>query len=485
MTRTVCLSLALALPLCAAPAATVKVRIGATIRELPMERYVAGVLAGESSVFRSDAGLRAMAVAARTYAVHQRGRHAADAYDFCSTTHCQRVDPDAITPRLQSIADETAGELVWFEAKPAFTPYTRDCGGRTEAGDAPYLMSHADDWCTRAGTERWQWSGDPLKIVPALLDAGLRAPHSLANIAIVSRTASGRAQTLSLTGAGEALPLSAGSFRFAIGRKLGWNTVRSDLYEIQGGGGRILFQGRGAGHGMGLCQRGADQMGVEGRSYRDILAYYYPGTAVGVTARGLTWQRLGGESVALWTTQPDRDGSVLAIAEREVRSVAERTHWRLPPRIEIRVYPDLDSFRNSTGEPGWVAADTEGRRIRLQPASVLRSHNAVESTLRHELFHVVVEARAAAGLPVWFREGVVEYLAGGLSHGSDAGAPSDAGVRETANAARARSAYDDASRAVIGLVKRYGETMVLDWVARGLPPEVRNASSSQAPTKSR
>src|ERR1019366_4323046 len=307
------LALALAVPLCATSPA-VKVRVetarGAAVLDLPMERYVAGVLAGESSVFRSDAALRAMAVAARTYAVRLRGRHAAEGYDFCATTHCQRVDMEGITLRLASIAEETAGELVWLEGKPAFTPYTRDCGGRVEDAAvvwpdlaAPYLKSHPDAYCPRAGTEAWQWDGDPAKIVKALLGSGRRAPHTLAVITIVTRSASGRALTLSLTGAAESVRISAGSFRFAAGRELGWNTVRSDLYEIQSGGGRVLFQGRGAGHGVGLCQRGAEQMGAEGRSYRDVLAFYYPGTAVGITARGLAWQRLGGERVALWTTQ--------------------------------------------------------------------------------------------------------------------------------------------------------------------------------------
>ena len=468
------LALALAVPLCATPL-TVKVRVptarGAAVLDLPLERYVAGVLAGESSLFRSDAALRAMAVAARTYAVRLRGRHAAEGFDFCATTHCQRVDMDGITARLVSIADETAGELLWFEGKPAFTPYTRDCGGRTEDAAvawpdlaAPYLKSHPDPYCTRAGTEVWQWDADPANIVKALVAAGLRTPPALTGIAVVSRTTSGRAIALSLTGAGEPIRISAGSFRFAVGRELGWNTVRSDLYEIRSASGRILFQGRGAGHGVGLCQRGADQMGAEGRSYRDILAFYYPGTAVGITARGFAWQRLGGESVALWTTQPDRDASVLEIAERESRRVTQRTNWPWPARVEIRIYPDLDSFRNATGEPGWVAGFTGGRRIQLQPASVLRSRGVLVETVRHELFHVAVESRAAAGLPLWFREGIVAYLTGPAS---------------------ARRAYAESIHAVAELVNRYGEAAVLDWVARGLPPEVRNTSTSQAPTKSK
>jgi stage II sporulation protein D len=455
----------LAMRLSAAPV-FFKVR-GATVMDVPMERYVAGVLAGESSVFRSDEALKAMAVAARTYAVRQRGRHAAEGYDFCTTTHCQRLDLDAITPRLESIAGETAGELLWFRGKPAFTPYTRDCGGRTEdAGDVwpdqamPYLKSHGDPYCTRGATAAWTWAVDPRQIADALLHSQLHAPARLEQVSIARRTASGRALVLTLSGGGEAEPISASSFRFAIGRSLGWNTILSELYEVQTAGGRVVFQGRGAGHGVGLCQLGADQMGAEGRSYREILAFYYPGTAVGITARGLAWQRLGGDKVALFTTQPERDGAVLALAERAAREWVERTRWPVPPHVEIRVYPDLDSFRNATGEPGWVAGYTQGRRVHLQPAEMLRSRGVLEGTVRHEMLHVLVESCAAPDLPLWFREGLVGCLADGRRHG-------------------------EAASTVANLIQRYGEATVLDWVSRGLPPEVKNSSASHAATKSK
>ena len=73
-------ALLLALPLAAAQ--PVKVRLANRTVEMPIERYVAAALAGESSVFRSSEALKAMAVAARTYAVRLRGRHSAEGFDF-------------------------------------------------------------------------------------------------------------------------------------------------------------------------------------------------------------------------------------------------------------------------------------------------------------------------------------------------------------------------------------------------------------------
>jgi stage II sporulation protein D len=447
--------------------------VGADTVTLPLERYVAAVLAGEAGAFRSTEALQAMAVAARTYAVRLRGRHAAEGYDFCSTTHCQHIELQSITPRLEEAAAATIGEMLWYQAKPAFTCYTRDCGGRTEDGaavwnlSAPYLKSHEDPYCAAS---KWRWEANPRQIVEALRQSRLRAPEMVESVEVVERTASGRAQTLALRGAGQSIRVSASAFRFALGRAFGWNTVESDLYEIHW----PLFEGTGSGHGVGLCQRGADQMGVAGRSYREILAFYFPGAALGITGRGLTWQRMAGERVALFTIEPARDGAVLALAERELRAAAERLHVDAPNGVEIRVYPDLDSFRNATGEPGWVAAWTDERRVHLQPVAVLRSHGALESTVRHEMLHVVVESQAAAGLPVWFREGLVEYLSGGAARAPRAASgETDSAMRQRANAAEARRAYEQAASRVAGLVSRYGEAAVVGWVRSGLPAEVK------------
>jgi stage II sporulation protein D len=479
--------LLLCLMTAAAAEPTVRVRIHGAVREIPLERYVAGVVAGESSLFRSDAALRAMAVAARTYAARMRGRHVAEGFDFCDTTHCQRVELDGIAARVAAAASDTAGELLWFQGKPAFTPYTRDCGGRTESAEtvwpdqgAPYLTAHTDPYCARAGGSAWQWGGDARRIAEALVRSGLHTPQTIGSARVEQRTASGRAHTVALGGAGGTTRVSASSVRFAIGRDLGWNTVLSDWFDLHAEGGRLVFQGRGSGHGVGLCQRGADQMGTEGRSYREILAFYYPGTAVGRTARGIAWQRACGAATCLESTDAEGDRDALATAEREAGWAARRTGWTAPAEIVVRVFPDLDTFRNATGEPGWVAAHTAGRRIDLQPLRGLRSRGDLEGTLRHEMLHVFVESVAAPDLPLWFHEGVTLWLGGQANSPGSPRAPADAEFQRGADPARVRRAYEDAARTVAWLAARYGETAVLDWVKRGLPVAVRNTIASQA-----
>jgi stage II sporulation protein D len=307
-------------------------------------------------------------------------------------------------------------------------------------------------------------------LILALKASGLSVPEDLADVSVLERTAAGRAKTLALVGKTRSVTIAAGSFRFAVGRALGWNTLRSEQYEVN----HLHFRGTGQGHGVGLCQNGADAMAGAGKSYREILAFYYPGTEVSRTGVGVKWTRLGGEGVNLWTARPQRDRNVLTRAEQIRRELAQQFVWQPAGDWEIRVYPDVDTFRNATGEPGWVAARSNGLRIDMQ----------AHAGLRHEMLHGMVESRAAPGLPLWFREGLVEWL------DKPAAAPSktqqdDAGIRQRQDRQRAEHAYASAKARVAALVNRYGETAVLGWLARGLPDEVKNSSASNPATNSR
>src|SRR5205807_9526990 len=196
-----------------------------------------------------------------------------------------------------------------------------------------------------------------------------------------------------------------------IGRHFGWNQVRSDLYEVETTEDSVIFTGRGAGHGVGLCQAGAEQMAKEGLSYRRILEFYYPGASVALTAQGLQWEKRQSEHFELLTTQPGPDAQLLSVAENLLTVLESDLGWRLNFKPQIKIYPTLDAYRNSTGQPGWIAAYTRGSVISLQPLDTLRNKSILESTLRHEFTHLLVEARAHPGTPLWFREGLVLYLA--------------------------------------------------------------------------
>ncbi len=409
-----------------------------TVRLAP-EEYVAAALAGEATVLRSDEALKAMAVAARTYARRFAGRHAKEGFDFCDTTHCQDVRLGAVTERVRRAAAQTEGEMLWFEGAPVAAYYHRACGGVTEAGEAgPYLVRQPDRYCGRAD---WTATLSKSDIASALRGAGFSTRGG--RFEILDRTPSGRARTVRFG----ALSLPAGAFHTAIGQTLGWNLLRSTFYDARDTGAAVEFRGRGAGHGIGLCQEGAAAMGAQGRSYREILAYYYPGTIAGRGAQGFRWTRSRGERAEIWTVANEPDLSRLV--DRAIAEAERRSRIALAGRPQFRFYPTVAAFRDATGEAGSVAAITRGNVVHLQPAAALRAVRTLDRTLLHEALHLALESRAASGVPLWFREG----LAGWLSDG-------------------------DANTRVGRLVSRWGQDAVLRWLERGLPPEADPQSTA-------
>jgi stage II sporulation protein D len=468
-----------------------KVRLSASeggkIITLPAERYIAAVLAGEAGTFRNEEALKAMAVAARTYAAHFHSRHAAQGYDFCSTTHCQRLVLNDASGRFLKAAEATRGQLLWYRSEPAFAAYTQDCGGQSESARAPYLLVHRDPYCAAKGQGAWSWESAATRISQALTSAGLQSPRNLSRIVIRERTSSGRARTLSLIGSSGSIPISAGSFRLAIGRTLGWNTLRSDWYEVQSINGTIRFQGRGKGNGVGLCQDGADEMAAQGYTYKQILNFYYPGTTVSVLASDVKWIKYRGMHATIFTDERGTGTRAARIAEAEVADLKSRYRLTPPPDLAIYIYPTMDTYRNGTGEPGWVAAHTVGSRIEMQPFDTLEKHGGFGPVLRHELLHTIIEAAAKPGTPLWFREGLAEDLAGNPSppNQNELRPARENSIARRDDSATTRAAYNAAAERVARLRARYGTAALLRWVREGIPEEVTRSSTSRNPANSR
>ena len=132
------------------------IRLGAVadgrITTIPLEVYVARVLAGEADPRASDAAQQALAIAVRTYTLKNVDRHARDGYDLCDSTHCQVPRPSTPTSRRAAMA--TVGQVLTWQAELAEVFYSASCGGKSErAADVwpganyPYLVSRPDDVC--------------------------------------------------------------------------------------------------------------------------------------------------------------------------------------------------------------------------------------------------------------------------------------------------------------------------------------------------
>ena len=459
-----------------------KLQVTAT---MPMEEYIAGVLAGETGNFQSDETLKAMAVAARTYALHFGARHAMDGFDFCDSTHCQNLRLGAVTSRLRKIAESTAGEVLWYDGEPAAAYYHANCGGTTEDGRyflgnneqrAPYLKQHSDGYCVRSGNSHWRGEISKQELHRALMAEGVNIPGQVRSVTVAQRTPSGRVEFLTVTGS-RSVTVPGLTFRLAVGRNIGWERLKSNWYDVRIEDQSVVFQGRGSGHGVGLCQVGAEIMGEEGWSYGEILSFYYPGTRLGVSAQGTQWQQLSSEDVELFTTRPVGDRSLLPLATRIMHEAEENTGLLYNSRVRLRVYATVSEFRDATGEPGWVAASTRGSTIRLQPTEALRDAGALGSTLKHELLHILVETHARPGTPLWFREGLVLYLTKPKVLPSHSGGFANAealnkALRSPSSEQEMRQAYAEAEARVTELIAQNGKEKVIRWLQDGMQSPV-------------
>lgn len=414
--------------------------------KVPLEEYVASVLAGEAAGMRSPESLKAMAVAARTYALKFKGRHAREGFDFCDTTHCQDYRRSTVNEAVTAAAEATEGELLWYRGALVAAYYSAHCGGMSEASpEGPYLNQHRDPWCLRQ-QETWRTMLSREEIQAALKPLGLPLPPMFTQMAVVTRTPSNRAVRLNLSGAEVDAPM----FGLAVGRLLGWDRLPSGWYDVAQINGQFVFAGRGRGHGIGLCQAGCARMGEQGKTYREILQFAYPGTTLGLNASGFAWQYNGGERVDVFTTTPD--ALLVAATDIALREAEQASGIVYRSRPRLRVYPNLAAYRNATGESGAIAATTRGGTVRMQPPEMLRARHVLESTLRHEMLHVVLESVAAGDQPWWFREGLVLALN---------------------NERPADPRYRAAADRVNALLARFGRETVFGYWRNGLSPEAQ------------
>jgi len=246
---------------------------------VPLETYVGAVLSQEAPPRFHPEALAANAVAVRTYAVGATAKPRDPAYDVVGTVEDQVFDGmDGIPAVFREAADRTRGQVVRYRGELARTVYHSTCGGRTEdAGaawgkDIPYLRAQSCDDCADSPAYRWEYrlsEAEGRRVAKAL---GVPPGKDL-RFAVTGRTATGRAIRVRISSGGVSRELQAAEFRKAAG----YAKVRSLKMEIVPVSGGWRFTGEGWGHGVGMCQFGANGMARRGAGFREILARYYPG----------------------------------------------------------------------------------------------------------------------------------------------------------------------------------------------------------------
>ena len=475
-------------------------------QKMLLEDYILQVVSTEVSVEDQPEALKALAIAARTYALKNLGRHREEGYDFCSTTHCQRFEANEARSDVATAVRETAG-LVLLDRRDQMIDsyYSASCGGMTAnlksiwKTDAPdYLRGVPDSYCNSGPHYRWTDAIASDKLASALRsDPRTDVGETIRGMTVSKRDRTGRAELLTLVG-DRRREISGWEFKLIVGRALGWQVLKSSRFSVSRSGSEFVFRGGGFGHGLGLCQEGSHVMAQRGQSFQQILAHYFPGTKVSwdaETRRRADAETLGRGDTAMQSalarrrvsashfrmTYPDtvdaRDADhVLSLLEanredllRRVSAAGIQTRF---PNFEVVINKTTGDFVGRTGMPAWAAAATNNNRMELQPLPLLKQRGILETTLRHELVHVLIDTLGDGQTPRWLAEGMAVHFAGEgkmidrhQQTSSVTVETVEQALASAKSAAEMRAGYAGAYRLVRELIRTEGEAKIWKRVA--------------------
>ncbi|HSE96737.1 MAG TPA: SpoIID/LytB domain-containing protein [Blastocatellia bacterium] len=266
-----------------------------------LESVVASVVAAELHGSREPEAFKALAVVARTFMLSHAGRHREEGFDFCDTTHCQLykgeagLASDLAAPILAQAVAQTAGEALSFEGHTINTYFTAVCGGLSATPEMVWGGSLEGGyryervrcrWCAGSHYMKWERRADAAQVLDALSQArGIRLSSS-AEITIEEEEQGGPVRRVIIRDKSRQVVMGTEEFRRAIGLRIGWNRVLSPTFQVERRGRHLIFRGRGFGSQVGLCLAGTRAQAAAGRSYRDILEFYYPRAEIGSRAAG-------------------------------------------------------------------------------------------------------------------------------------------------------------------------------------------------------
>lgn len=263
-----------------------------------VESYLASVLGGELYSDWLLTTFQAQCVAARTYALNRKYNQRSSGHWDVLVTQGDQVYKGMVkeSDRSRQAVEDTRG-IVLVYGEPGkerifSSYYSAHCGGTTQSvvnlKDEPEIPPLAGGVPSPASdlVERPNGNWGPLQLSKSFITDQLRARYEkfkkigpVTSIKLFAQTKHGRVIKLQINDAeGKNLTLRGEDFRNAVNRGLrASKSIRSSIYKLRDRGNEFEFsQGRGFGHGVGLCQAGAEGMAREGSGAVDILTHYYP-----------------------------------------------------------------------------------------------------------------------------------------------------------------------------------------------------------------
>lgn len=249
------------------------------IEEIPLEEYVAGVVAGEMPISFEVEALKTQAVASRTYVLKKMEDNKNNEYDVDDTTNYQVfLDEESLKEKWQdnytvninkirTAVNETIDEYLSYNDEIIDALFFSTSNGYTEDSDLvfskslPYLRSVESSWDQKVSKA---FNSETTMSLQEFYERLSLTYNDELNIEIIKRSKTNRI-----------LKININNKEFAgreIYNKLG---LRSTDFEISKLGNNVLIKTKGYGHGVGMSQYGAQGMALDNYNYEQILKHYY------------------------------------------------------------------------------------------------------------------------------------------------------------------------------------------------------------------
>ena len=231
-------------------------------------------------------------------------------FDVCADDHCQRYQglTMAVGETVRKAIDQTWGLVLTSEGEICDARFSKCCGGRMELfstcwedKDYPYLQPLPDTPDCAEGGKVFCDTKDEAILSQVLNDYDLetedfyrwRTEYSRTEVSDlvrkrsgmdfgtiralvpIERGPSGRLKRLKIVGDRKTIVIGK---ELIIRRWLSDSHLKSSAFDVKWDGDRLILDGSGWGHGVGLCQIGAAVMASKGYTYDQILLHYYPGS---------------------------------------------------------------------------------------------------------------------------------------------------------------------------------------------------------------
>jgi stage II sporulation protein D len=245
------------------------------INDVSLRHYIAGVVESEGGGQQNIEYYKVQAIISRTYAVKNEFRHKSEGFELCDGVHCQAYNNMLrFTPDIQSAVDATK-EIVLTDSSGQLIDafFHANCGGQTSPAEyvwntpLNYLHTFVDTFCMRTAQANWKNT----------ISKKDWANFLLTKYAYPIQDTSWGAHIFSFT--------QEKRMAFYIDPSLGIPLrdlrtkfhLKSTFFSCHPEGDFVVLEGKGYGHGVGLCQEGAMNMANQGYRFDQIIKFYYYG----------------------------------------------------------------------------------------------------------------------------------------------------------------------------------------------------------------